>query len=209
MVGTPDTPCSGCGKMLWRGNRSLPGGTRLCVDCRRAGRPNDHVLFTTTGRHLALVRDDGTVPAAPTPPPAPSAAAGSASRTSVLTAAESGSELEQMTAMSAVLARSIADPSTNSTALAALVRRQLDLFREIAVCAGTPIDRDRLVTLRARVARALDDPRTNPSALSALTHRQFDIARELAALDALTNTGDGAGATIATTDDELWDASTI
>jgi hypothetical protein len=31
----PDTPCAGCGKLLWRGPGSLPAGQRLCRECRR------------------------------------------------------------------------------------------------------------------------------------------------------------------------------
>ncbi len=204
MARNPDTPCSSCGKMLWGGSRSLPGGTRQCQDCRKAGMPADHVLFNDTpapGRHLALVRADGTVPDTAAQLAAKELTA------SVLAAAESGSELDQLIAMSARIARSIADPSTNATALAALVRRQLDLLREIAELSGEPINPDRLITMRARVARALDDARTSPTALSALTHRQTDISRELTALAAAA--GDQDGAVIATTSDELWDASVI
>lgn len=206
MARHPDTPCSGCGKMLWRGKGSLPGGERQCQDCRAAGAGKDHVLFSDAPpapvRHLALVREDGTVPDMAPPAPAPKETA------SVLSAAQSGSELEQLGAMSARLARSIADPATNATALAALVRRQLDLLRDIADLSGEPIKADRLITMRARVARALDDTRTSPTALSALTHRQADINRELAALAAAAGDGDD-GAVIATTSDELWDPEAI
>ncbi|MCC9182579.1 hypothetical protein [Mycolicibacterium mageritense] len=206
MARNPDTPCSGCGKLLWRGRGSLPGGERQCQECRAAGAPKDHVLFSDAPvRHLAVVRDDGTVPA-----PAPSFATGGAVAehpASVLSAAESGSELDQLIAMSARIARSIADPATNATALAALVRRQLDLLREIADLSGDPINPDRLTAMRARVARALDDTRTSPTALSALTHRQTDISRELSALAAAA--GDQDGAVVATTSNELWDASAI
>lgn len=126
----------------------------------------------------------------------------------MLSAAESGSELDELLAMSARIARSIADPATKATALAALVRRQLDLLRDIAELSGEPINPDRLTAMRARVARALDDSRTTPTALSALSHRQTDISRELTALAAAS--GDGQdGAVIATTSDELWDASAI
>ncbi|MGA5542712.1 hypothetical protein ACPCIR_12740 [Mycobacterium sp. NPDC051198] len=192
--------------MLWGGSRSLPGGTRQCQECREAGKPRDHVLFSDAaapGRHLALVRADGTVPDTASQ----SAPVVKESTPSVLTAAESGDELQQLVAMSDRLARSIAAPATNATALAALVRRQLDLFREIADLSGEPIDSDRLITLRARVARALDDARTSPTALSALTHRQTDISRELTALAAAA--GDQDGAVVASTSDELWDASVI
>ncbi|MBI3226618.1 MAG: hypothetical protein HYZ39_16345 [Mycolicibacterium cosmeticum] len=206
MARHPDTPCSGCGKMLWRGKGSLPGGERQCHDCRAAGAPKDHVLFGDMPvRHLALVRDDGTVPA-----PAATASAGSVvadRRASVLTAAESGSELDQLLAMSARIASSIADAGTNATALASLVRRQLDLLREIADLSGEPVNADRLTAMRSRVARALDDSRTSPTALSALTHRQTDIGRELAALAVAAGGQDDA--VIATTNDELWDASVI
>ena len=199
MARNPDTPCSSCGKLLWGGSRSLPGGTRQCQACRESDAPR-HVLFSDAPvRHLAVVRGDGTVPAPPSPRSADRQA-------SVLTAAESGSELDQLLAMSARLARSIADPGTNATALAALVRRQLDLLRDIADLAGEPINPDRLTAMRARIARALDDGRTSPTALSALTHRQTDISRELAALAA---TADQDGAVIATTSNELWDASAI
>lgn len=205
MARHPDTPCSGCGKMLWRGKGSLPGGDRQCQDCRAAGAGKDHVLFSDAPaapvRHLALVREDGTVPDMATPAPATKEPA------SVLSAAESGSELEQLGAMSARIARSIADPATNATALAALVRRRLDLLRDIADLSGEPISADRLITMRARVARALDDTRTSPTALSALTHRQADITRELTALAAAA--GDDDGAVIATTTDELWDPEAI
>ncbi|ORA23412.1 hypothetical protein BST13_35250 [Mycobacterium aquaticum] len=126
----------------------------------------------------------------------------------MLTAAESGDELQQLIAMSARVAQSIASPGTNATALAALVRRQLELLREIADLSGEPVNRDRLTTLRARVARALDDTRTSPTALSALTHRQADISRELAALAAAAGEGQD-GALVATTSNELWDASAI
>lgn len=202
----PDTPCSGCGKMLWRGKGSLPGGERQCQDCRSAGAPKDHVLFSDAPaapvRHLALVREDGTVPDMAPPAPATKEPA------SVLSAAQSGSELEQLGAMSARIAGAIADPGTNATALAALVRRQLDLLRDIADLSGEAINPDRLITMRARVARALDDTRTSPTALSALTHRQADINRELTALAAAAGEGSD-GAVIATTSDELWDPEAI
>ena len=206
MARNPDTPCSSCGKMLWGGSRSLPGGTRQCQACREAGRPKDHVLFQSTPvRHLAVVPDDGTPPAIASAP-----AAVDQQRGSVLTAAESGSERAQLAAMSTRIARSIADPATNATALAALVRRQIELFRQLSALDGEPIDRDRLVTMRARVARALDDPRTTPTALSALTHRQIDISREIAAIDAANAAATGgAAAAVAATGNELWDASAI
>lgn len=207
MARNPDTPCSSCGKMLWGGSRSLPGGTRQCQDCREAGRPKDHVLFPATPpRHLAVVPDDGTPPAIANPVTATTGDHPG----SVFTAAESGSERAQLAAMSTRIARSIADTSTNATALAALVRRQIELFRELAALDGEPIDRDRLVTMRARVARALDDPRTTPTALSALTHRQIDITREIAAIDAANAAATGgAAAAVANTGNELWDASAI
>lgn len=205
MARHPDTPCSGCGKLLWRGKGSLPGGERQCQDCRAAGAPRDHVLFSDAPvRHLALVREDGTVPEMATAQPV---SAPEPSSVSVLSAAESGTELEQLVAMSARIARSIADPTTNATALAALVRRQLALLREVADLSAEPISADRLITMRARVARALDDTRTSPTALSALTQRQADINRELTALAAAADDGDGA--VIATTSDELWDSSAI
>ena len=34
----PDTPCSGCGRMLYSSPHSLPADRRLCQPCRRAGR---------------------------------------------------------------------------------------------------------------------------------------------------------------------------
>jgi len=206
MARHPDTPCSSCGKMLWGGSRSLPGGTRQCQDCREAGKPRDHVLFpdapTAPVRHLALVRRDGTLADAVAPPPP------ARREPSVLSAAQSGSELQELSAMSARIARSIADPATNATALAALVRRQLELLRDIAELSGEPINPDRLTAMRARVARALDDARTSPTALSALTHRQSEISRELAALAAAAGEGNH-GAVIAATSDELWDSSAI
>lgn len=36
MAKKPDTPCSGCGKLLWGGPTSLPAGQRKCRECRRA-----------------------------------------------------------------------------------------------------------------------------------------------------------------------------
>lgn len=36
MAKKPDTPCSGCGKLLWGGNTSLPAGQRMCRECRHA-----------------------------------------------------------------------------------------------------------------------------------------------------------------------------
>lgn len=206
MARHPDLPCSGCGRLLWRGKGSLPGGEAQCRDCRAAGHPKDHVLFTPTpARHLTLVRDDGTVPALPDHP-APSAEPPA----SVLTAAATGSESQQLAAISDRVARTIANPGTNATALAALVKRQIDLFREIAAVGGPPVDRDRLVAMRARVARALDDPRTSATALSALTQRQMDIGREIAALDAANAAvAGGSGSVVAGTDNELWDSSAI
>lgn len=202
MARHPDLPCSGCGRLLWRGKGSLPGGEAQCRDCRAAGNPKDHVLFTAPVRHLTLVRDEGTVP------PTPSAAADQ--QASVLTAAATGSESEQLLAISARVARTIADPATNATALAALVKRQIDLFREIAALEGQPVDRARLVTMRARVARALDDPRTSATALSALTQRQIDIGREIAALDAASEAvAGGTNSAIAATANESWDSSVI
>lgn len=37
----PDTPCSGCGKLLWGGTASLPAGERKCQACRRAAKAPD------------------------------------------------------------------------------------------------------------------------------------------------------------------------
>lgn len=34
MAKKPDTPCSGCGKLLWSGPGSRPADERLCRDCR-------------------------------------------------------------------------------------------------------------------------------------------------------------------------------
>jgi len=34
----PDVPCSGCGRMIWRGTGSLPAGRATCRDCRQAER---------------------------------------------------------------------------------------------------------------------------------------------------------------------------
>lgn len=206
MARNPDLPCSGCGRLLWRGKGSLPGGEALCRDCRAAGNPRDHVLFTAPARHLSIVRDDGTVPAPTTSP------AGEVDHqpASVFGAAASGDESEQLVAMSGRIARAIADPATNATALAALVRRQIDLFREISTLDGQPISRDRLVSMRARVARALDDSRTSATALSALTQRQMDITREIAAIDAANEAiAGGANSAIASTDNEVWDSSAI
>lgn len=39
MAKKPDTPCAGCGKLLWGGSTSLPAGTRTCRTCRAAARP--------------------------------------------------------------------------------------------------------------------------------------------------------------------------
>ncbi len=165
------------------------------------------MLFTAPVRHLTLVRDDGTVPSSPVPPTSSGAADQPAS---VLTAAATGSESEQLLAISTRVARTIADPATNATALAALVKRQIDLFREIASLDGQPVDRTRLVSMRARVARALDDPRTSATALSALTQRQIDIGREIAALDAASDAvAGGTNSAIAATANELWDSSVI
>jgi hypothetical protein len=208
MARNPDLPCSGCGKLLWRGKGSLPGGEAQCRDCRATGSPKDHVLFPSAPvRHLSLVKDDGTIPTPPLAAPHPAAAAASPS---VLVAAESGSESEQLAAISARIARTIADPSTNATALAALVRRQIDLFREIASLDRQPIDRSRLVSMRARVSRALDDSRTSATALSALTQRQIEISREITAVDAAAMAAAGGeGSVVAATDNELWDSSAI
>lgn len=38
MARKPDTPCSGCGKLLWTGKHSLPFAERMCRECR-AQRP--------------------------------------------------------------------------------------------------------------------------------------------------------------------------
>lgn len=197
--------------MLWRGKGSLPGGEAQCRDCRAAGNPKDHVLFTPPApRHLTLVRDDGTVPSTAARPAGTAAEPQNVTSTSVVSAAESGDEGDQLAAISGRVARSIADPSTNATALAALVRRQIELFREIAVLDGQPIDRRRLVAMRARVARAIDDPRTSATALSALTQRQMDISREIAAVDAANDAvAGGTGSVVAATANELWDSSAI
>ena len=110
------------------GKGSLPGGEAECRDCRAGGVPRDNVLFPTAPanvRHLSVVRDDGTVP----PPAAAVDLMAREPMVSVFSAAESGSETEQLVAMSHRVARSIADTSTNATALAALVRRQIELLR--------------------------------------------------------------------------------
>lgn len=36
MARKPDTPCAGCGKLLWGGSTSLPDGQRRCRDCRHS-----------------------------------------------------------------------------------------------------------------------------------------------------------------------------
>lgn len=36
MAKKPNTPCAGCGKLLWSGGSSLPAGQRKCRECRRA-----------------------------------------------------------------------------------------------------------------------------------------------------------------------------
>lgn len=36
MARRPDTPCAGCGKLLWSSTSSLPAGQRKCNACRRA-----------------------------------------------------------------------------------------------------------------------------------------------------------------------------
>ena len=35
MPRSPDLPCAGCGKLLWRGTTSLPEGEAMCNPCRR------------------------------------------------------------------------------------------------------------------------------------------------------------------------------
>ena len=35
MPSRPDTPCAGCGKLLWSGTGSLASGARKCRDCRK------------------------------------------------------------------------------------------------------------------------------------------------------------------------------
>lgn len=38
MARRPDTPCAGCGKLLWGGKGALPAGFRRCRDCRQHDR---------------------------------------------------------------------------------------------------------------------------------------------------------------------------
>lgn len=37
MPSAPDTPCNGCGKLLWSGSTSAPADQRWCLLCRQAG----------------------------------------------------------------------------------------------------------------------------------------------------------------------------
>jgi hypothetical protein len=39
MAKKPDTPCAGCGKLLWTRKGSLPPGKRMCRTCRSAPPP--------------------------------------------------------------------------------------------------------------------------------------------------------------------------
>jgi hypothetical protein len=48
MARKPDTPCSGCGKLLWGGRGCLPAGRRRCRDCRRADPPRPKPSRTAT-----------------------------------------------------------------------------------------------------------------------------------------------------------------
>lgn len=61
MARKPDTPCAGCGKMLWGGTTSLPPGQRTCRSCR-PGRTRtaqcEHcaVQFTSIRHHRKWTR---------------------------------------------------------------------------------------------------------------------------------------------------------
>jgi len=39
----PDTPCAGCGKLLYGGKSALPPGQRTCVDCRGRARAGSNL----------------------------------------------------------------------------------------------------------------------------------------------------------------------
>lgn len=52
MARQPDTPCAGCGKLLWSSRTSLPPGQRRCRDCRRDAPPVRRKSCATCGDHF-------------------------------------------------------------------------------------------------------------------------------------------------------------
>lgn len=58
MAKKPDTPCGGCGKLLWSGSSSLPPGQRRCRACRGGRQPQPTsclacgTVFTTRDARL-------------------------------------------------------------------------------------------------------------------------------------------------------------
>lgn len=72
MAKRPDTPCAGCGQLLWSGSGSKPAGERLCRACRSGGyraptERSDVASAAASGRlavlgrlrdHLAALIDD-------------------------------------------------------------------------------------------------------------------------------------------------------
>ncbi len=52
----PDTPCAGCGKLLWSGKGSLPAGQAKCRDCRRVARISLSVKATSRTRRRTPAR---------------------------------------------------------------------------------------------------------------------------------------------------------
>ena len=54
MTRKPDTPCSGCGNLLWSGTGSRPAGNRMCRTCRAEHRAANSTARTADdGRPIA------------------------------------------------------------------------------------------------------------------------------------------------------------
>src|ERR1044072_7979801 len=60
MAKKPNTPCAGCGKLLWSGGKgSLPVGERKCRDCRKS---DPSMALRTTVRACLLCRQPYSSP---------------------------------------------------------------------------------------------------------------------------------------------------
>lgn len=113
MAKRPDTPCAGCGELLWSGSGSKPAGQRLCRACRAGGR-----------RPAAV--DTAAEPAAP--------------GEGVAAAAAGGSRRVALESVRAHLARLIDSPDTPVRDQIAAARELRAVVAEIDVLSGKKPD---------------------------------------------------------------------
>lgn len=135
MPRSPDLPCAGCGRLMWRGKGTLPEGEAKCRDCRRDaknaidGAKGTKAAAAKKKRTLRAVRD-GEKPSPPTK-----------TTSDDDSEAEDESDDDGGTSPEAQRKRLIAirrrvsvvidDPETPARELGTLIRRELELTEKI------------------------------------------------------------------------------